>query len=305
MESLERNKLIDHYEKLIKDESISYAIAAMKAVLCCSEEDCSTTTMQEFIAKLKKVRGELQRASPHVSVRSGCELLVRYMTFSQPELEQATDFKSCRKILLSRGRKYIEKMDKSREQVVESCKFLIKDDMVILTHSRSRNVLATMIKAAQQGKHFKVYVTEAQPLCEGKRMFSDLRKYNIPCTLILDSAISYIIEKIDAVLLGAEGVCENGGIINRIGTCNVATIANLKNKPVYVLVESFKFIRLIPLNNSSIPKEYLYPLNHSGDLEKEHPLVDYTPPSLITLLYTDLGILPTSAVTEHLIKMYT
>lgn len=47
-------------------------------------------------------------------------------------------------------------------------------------------------------------------------MFSDLRKYNIPCTLILDSAISYIIEKIDAVLLGAEGVCENGGIINRV-----------------------------------------------------------------------------------------
>ncbi|RXG73564.1 Translation initiation factor eIF-2B subunit alpha [Armadillidium vulgare] len=163
------------------------------------------------------------------------------------EKAEMLDFKSCRKILLSRGRKYIEKMDKSREQVVESCKFLIKDDMVILTHSRSRNVLATMIKAAQQGKHFKVYVTEAQPLCEGKRMFSDLRKYNIPCTLILDSAISYIIEKIDAVLLGAEG----------IGTCNVATIANLKNKPVYVLVESFKFIRLIPLNNSSIPKEYL------------------------------------------------
>ena len=33
------------------------------------------------------------------------------------------------------------------------------------------------------------------------------------------------------------------------------------------------------------------------DLTKEHPQVDYTPPSYITLLFTDLGILTPSAVT--------
>lgn len=34
------------------------------------------------------------------------------------------------------------------------------------------------------------------------------------------------------------------------------------------------------------------------------PLVDYTPPSYITLLFTDLGILTPSAVSDELIKLY-
>ncbi|MCL4134553.1 UNVERIFIED_CONTAM: hypothetical protein GTU68_066710 [Idotea baltica] len=230
----------------------------MKALMKSSERDKSTTTMQEFIAKMGEARKVLQSTSSHVSVRSGCELFVRFITLSQPELEQASDFGMCRNILLSRGQSFIEKMEWSRETLVEKTQKLIKDDMVILTHARSRNVLAAMLKASHRGTQFKVYVTEAQPNCEGRRMAEELSKHNIPATVILDSAVGYIMRKVDVVLLGAEGVCENGGIINRIGTCNVSTMANLSNKPVYVLVESFKFLRLIPLNNSSLPKEYLF-----------------------------------------------
>lgn len=40
------------------------------------------------------------------------------------------------------------------------------------------------------------------------------------------------------------------------------------------------------------------------DLQKEHPLVDYTPPHYISLLFTDLGILTPSAVSDELIKLY-
>lgn len=42
----------------------------------------------------------------------------------------------------------------------------------------------------------------------------------------------------------------------------------------------------------------------SCDLTNEHPMVDYTPPSYITLLFTDLGILTPSAVSDELIKLY-
>lgn len=40
------------------------------------------------------------------------------------------------------------------------------------------------------------------------------------------------------------------------------------------------------------------------DLAEEHPMIDYTPPSLITLLFTDLGVLTPSAVSDELIKLY-
>lgn len=41
-----------------------------------------------------------------------------------------------------------------------------------------------------------------------------------------------------------------------------------------------------------------------NNLKKQHPLVDYTPPTYITLLFTDLGILTPSAVSDELINLY-
>lgn len=100
---------------------------------------------------------------------------------------------------------------------------------------------------------------------------------------------------------------ESGGIINRIGTFTMALCAEKMNKPFYVLTESFKFSRLYPLNQRDLPDSYKYPKNTSRldeNFHKTHPLVDYTPPVLITLLFTDLGILTPSAVSDELIKLY-
>lgn len=99
------------------------------------------------------------------------------------------------------------------------------------------------------------------------------------------------------------------GIINRIGTFTMALCAREMKKPFYVLTESFKFSRLYPLNQRDLPNSYKYtssktseedPLNYA----KAHPLVDYTPPLYINLIFTDLGILTPSAVSDELIKLY-
>lgn len=38
----------------------------------------------------------------------------------------------------------------------------------------------------------------------------------IPCTIVLDAAVGYYIERMDMILVGAEGVVENGGLINQV-----------------------------------------------------------------------------------------
>lgn len=50
------------------------------------------------------------------------------------------------------------------------------------------------------------------------------------------------------MLVGAEGVVENGGVINKLGTYQIALCAKALNKPFYVAAESYKFARLYPLN---------------------------------------------------------
>ena len=43
----------------------------------------------------------------------------------------------------------------------------------------------------------------------------------------------------------------------------------------------------------------------ASELTFENPISDYTPPSHITQLFTDLGILTPSAVSDELIQLYS
>lgn len=47
-------------------------------------------------------------------------------------------------------------------------------------------------------------------------MVQELIDKKIDAEMILDSAMGYIMERIDLVLVGAEGVLASGGIINKV-----------------------------------------------------------------------------------------
>ena len=115
-------------------------------------------------------------------------------------------------------------------------------------------------------------------------------------------------------LLIQEAVLESGGIINKIGTYQVAIVASACKKPFYVASESTKFARLFPLSQADVPSGGPGSgREHSAFVGKGPPAPnliaethtrDYTPPSYITMLFTDLGVLTPSAVSDELIKLF-
>jgi len=80
-------------------------------------------------------------------------------------------------------------------------------------------------------------------------------------------------DKVDFVLVGSEAVVESGGLINAVGSNQMAIIAKAANKPFYALAErcvaqlgflqgtlvddlcfsSYKFHRLFPLSQYDLP----------------------------------------------------
>ena len=66
----------------------------------------------------------------------------------------------------------------------------------------------------------------------------------------------------------------------------MAVCAKAQNKPFYVVAESFKFVRLFPLNQQDVPDKFKYKadtlksVQTGQDLREEHPWVDYTSPFL-------------------------
>jgi len=45
-------------------------------------------------------------------------------------------------------------------------------------------------------------------------------------------------------------------LLLQIGTFSIAIAAKAMNKPLYVVAESFKFVRLFPLNQHDLPDEF-------------------------------------------------
>lgn len=298
---------------------LATAIAAIKTLMVVLEK-CTAETLQELVELLKWSTMEMKsKVDCSVSsVVSGSELFLRFITLAS-RLEEGT-FEEIRGKMLTKGKNFLETKMQSRGKIAKLGAQHINDGSRILVHSKSRTVIATLVEAhVRMNKRFKVYVTESSVNvgkgssggCGERANEVDMRRelegHNIGCTVIADSAVGYILEGVDCVMLGAEGVVESGGIVNKMGTYTIALCAKELNKPVYVMCESFKFVRLYPLNQQDLPDEFKYhasTIQSNQDLSQVHPLVDYTPPSLLTLLFTDLGILTPSAVSDELIKLY-
>jgi len=103
----------------------------------------------------------------------------------------------------------------------------------------------------------------------------------------------------------------------QIGTYQMAIVCQASRKPFYIAVESFKFVRQYPLNQRDIVAfdglarrlsvDAAKPAASKAkgiEMEYERRTRDYTPPKYITLLFTDLGVLTPSAVSDELIKLY-
>ncbi|EDO35087.1 predicted protein [Nematostella vectensis] len=286
-------------ECVAQEPGMSAAVAAIHTLI----EFMNTSqaeTLSELRDNLQKVIESLTRADVAVtSVSSGCELFLRFITLSALD---SPDFKECKRVLVERGQLFLKRAASARQKIARLSDAFVKDGATILTHSRSRVVLEILKMAAEQKKRFDVFITESAPDQSGHLMHAQLKECGIPSTVILDSAVGYVIEKVDLVLVGAEGVVESGGIINKIGTYQIAVMTKNANKPFYVVAESFKFVRLYPLNQEDVPNSSKYKRGTSNGTG--HPVVDYTPPSYITLLFTDLGVLTPSAVSDELIKLY-
>eukprot|EP00055_Hartaetosiga_balthica_P008773 m.33688 g.33688 ORF g.33688 m.33688 type:complete len:324 (+) comp6466_c0_seq1:46-1017(+) len=244
-------------------------------------------TVSEFTQWIQDLSDTLSESSESTvaSVSSACKSFCRTITNSH--------------ILVGDWKKAVEKeADTFTEKALSARRILtgiavkfIKDDVSVLTMGMSKVVLDVLKQARDRSSRLNVYVTESQPSKLGHKMAKKLVDEGIHTTLVSDAAVGHIIDDIDVVVCGAEAVVENGGIINTVGTHQIAMLAHFHQKPVYVVAESFKFSRLFILNQREVPSP-----KNQGPLETEfedvrtiNPAFDYTPPSFITLLFTDKG----------------
>lgn len=172
--------------------------------------------LRQAIEYLKHCDLESLGGRTSLSLTSGCELFMKYVT--RTFNIDAMEFSECKKELLKRGERFAGMSLSARVKISEFASNFIQDDSTVLIHGNSRVVTTLLLKAAKT-KQFKIIITEGRPQGDGVLAAQQYLSNGIPTTLILDCGVGAILDQIDIVLVGAEAVMENGGIVNKIGTC--------------------------------------------------------------------------------------
>uniref|UniRef100_A0A0K2UEZ3 Translation initiation factor eIF2B subunit alpha n=1 Tax=Lepeophtheirus salmonis TaxID=72036 RepID=A0A0K2UEZ3_LEPSM len=248
------------FANLLKNESkLSPAIAAIEILNLVLKRSTGVETLQELIDVLKNASNIMKLSEslnfPATSVISGCELYLRFITLAHSALETTQDFNQVRQLMLQRGEVFVKKLLSFRSKIAHLASSHFTDGSVILVHGCSNTVLETLAKSAEENKRIHAYITEGYD-GEGIKMMEKLNALNLDTTLVPDAAMGSYMERVHCVVVGAQGVVESGGIINKLGTYTMALCAMALNKPFYVICESFKFVRLYPLNQRDLPIQF-------------------------------------------------
>ncbi|MGD2278815.1 MAG: S-methyl-5-thioribose-1-phosphate isomerase [Candidatus Omnitrophota bacterium] len=214
--------------------------------------------------------------------------------------------KELKKIILNEAHKILEEDAKICRSIGENGKKLLSGNSTVLTHCNAGGLAtggygtALGVVFSARSKIKRVYVDETRPRLQGARLTVwELMKEKIPVTLICDNmAASFMAKKeFDAIIVGADRIAANGDTANKVGTYNLAVLANYHKVPFYVAapVSTFDLSissgAKIPIEERSalevkrIGREYITPKK----MKVRNPAFDVTPAKLITAIITERG----------------
>ena len=201
----------------------------------------------------------------------------------------------------------------------------IVDGDVVLTHGRSTSVEAAILYAHSIGIKFRVVVVDSRPRMEGRALLNIFAEQGIPSTYSMLGSVAYTMRRVTKVILGASAMMANGTALSRVGTAVVAMMGHAQRIPIIFCCETYKFHERVQLdaivsNEVADPNDLIVrnadpsDIDTPGNIRKVDPKkslegwssmpslsllnisYDLTPQEFITVVATEVGMIPTTSV---------
>ncbi|WP_433611315.1 S-methyl-5-thioribose-1-phosphate isomerase [Dactylosporangium sp. CA-139114] len=179
---------------------------------------------------------------------------------------------------------------------------LCGDSPRLLTHCNTGGLatvvdgtaLAVVFELHRRGRLGGVVASETRPLLQGARLTTwELRRAGVPHRLAVDSAGPFLMARgeIDAVILGADRICANGDVVNKIGSYAHALGARAAGIP-FICVAPESTVDLGTARGADVEIEDRGAAEVAGSTAPEgtdavNPAFDVTPAELVTAVVTD------------------
>jgi methylthioribose-1-phosphate isomerase len=180
----------------------------------------------------------------------------------------------------------------------------------VLTHCNTGSLatagfgtaLGVIRAGVASGKIARIYASETRPWLQGSRLtIWELLEDGIEATLIVDGASAYLMQqgKVDFVIVGADRICANGDVANKIGTYAHALAAKAHGVKVMVVAPSSTVdMQTAQGSEIDIEERSAAELTHIQGIEVGakaakvyNPVFDVTPAHCIDFIITEKGVI--------------
>jgi methylthioribose-1-phosphate isomerase len=171
----------------------------------------------------------------------------------------------------------------------------------LLTHCNTGGLAAVTVGTAlgvvgelhRRGALTGVVASETRPLLQGARLTAwELANRGVPFRVAVDSAGPFLMARgeVDGVILGADRICANGDVVNKIGTYAHALGARRAGLP-FVVVAPESTVDTGTPTGAAVPIEDRGAAEITAYGEAVNPAFDVTPADLVTAIVTDRRVI--------------
>lgn len=245
-------------------------VAAIEALIALLGHTSATTAM-ETVSVIKTHAELLQRSvSNPIPLKAGTDLFQQYLlrslkgqsaAGSSSGLAPPLSFDETRQHLLANSRLFASRAKQARDTIARRGASYVKEGSVVLTAGGSRTVKTLLLRAADLhaarwgSPRFQVVYAMDGGRDSGPAVAA-LRERGVPVAEIAEAAMAYALEaaRVDMCFVGTEVVVQNGGLLSRMGTFQLATLCKTLRVPFYVAAETYKIVRVYPLSQADLPR---------------------------------------------------
>jgi len=224
---------------------------------------------------------------------------------------EGDDVDALRRSVVDASEAFVRQLDRAQEDLGRVGANRLADGDTVMTHCHSTDALACIEAAVDQGKSISAVVKETRPRQQGHITAEQLRDAGVPVTLIVDSAARRYLDEVDHVVVGADSIAADGGVINKIGTSGLAVNARERGVPIMTAAQTIK-LHPETLTGHTVEiemrseDEVIEPGTREavGDIAVENPAFDVTPPRYMDAIVTEHGQFPPESIVTLMRELF-
>lgn len=282
-----------------------YAAAAMGMVLAVYE--VKEKSKDEIWKYARQAAYDLSHARPTTSEQM-IGIVNRGLTVLEEALKSGRSSDALVDAVMRFAFDYINTNYRRYTKIGRSMAERIPDTGTILTHCFPGTVVGTMLRACKEmHKDIKVFCAETRPYFQGSRLTASVAfDMGFDVTVISDNMPAYTLKSqdIDVFISASDVITQDGHVINKVGTFQIALAANHFGIPYYVtgtpdpVHKDISHIVIEQRDPELVTESMGMKLTKEG-VKGYYPAFDITPPAFVSGVVTDKGIFPANRLTEY------